>query len=155
MSSPPGGPTGGGTELRWVERFIPTAEVHIHELVQRLAAVDVQTMLAVHALLTLSACWLAFARRWWTTIPAWLAVIGFSLLWFGVNNRWEGRILYEFSPSHGLTQADLVVPALIAAALLVRGIRHLGRAWSRRRRERISAGIPSVFRIMWPRNPQT
>ena len=147
-----GGRAGGGTELRWVERFIPAAEAHLEELVQRLSVVDVQTMLVVHALLTLSACWLAFSRRWWTTFPAWLAVIGFSLLWFGVNNRWEGRILYEVSPHHGLTQADLLVPVLIAAALLVRGLRFLGRAWARRRQDRISAGIPSVFRVMWPRD---
>src|SRR3954452_25117992 len=123
--------TGGGGELRWVERFIPVAEAHLHDLVHRLAVVDVQTMLAVHALLILSACWLAFSRRWWTTIPAWLSVIGFSLIWFGVNHKWEGRVLYEFSPKHGLTQADLVAPVAIAVALVVRALRFLARAASR------------------------
>ena len=134
-----------------MERFISTAQVHLHELMHRLAVVDVQTMLAVHALLTLSAAALAFARRWWTTTLAWLAVIGFSLAWFGVNNRWEGRILYEFSPSHGLTEADLVVPTTVAAALVVRGVRFLARAWAARRQERIQAGVPSVLRTMWPK----
>lgn len=119
---------------------------------QRLSAVDVQTMLAVHALLILSACWLAFSRRWWTTALAGLATIGFSLIWFGVNHQWEGRILYEVAPKHGLTQADLEVPLALAAALLIRWVRYLGRAWTRRRQERISAGIPSVFRIMWPKS---
>ena len=142
--------SGGGIALRWVEEFKPWAEVHVHEVVQRLSAVDVQTMLAVHALLILSACWFAFSRRVWTTILAALALIGFSLLWFGVNHRWEGRILYEVAPHHGLTEADLQVPAAIAIALAVRAIRAIGRAWMRFRRERISAGVPSVFRTMWP-----
>jgi hypothetical protein len=79
-------------------------------------------------------------------------VTGFSLLWFGVNGRWEGRILYSLSPHHGVTEADLMVPALLAVALVVQGIRFLGRAWGRRRQARISAGIPSVFRTMWPRD---
>jgi hypothetical protein len=132
--------------------LITRAEANLHELAHRLATVDVQTMLMVHALLTLSACWLAFARRWWSVIPAVLAVTGFSLLWFGVNGRWEGRILYSLSPHHGVTEADLMVPALLAVALVVQGIRFLGRAWGRRRQARISAGIPSVFRTMWPRD---
>jgi hypothetical protein len=119
--------------------------------VQRLSVVDVQTMLAVHALLILSACWLAFCRRWWTTVPAALAVTGFSLLWLGVNQRWEGRTLYVFSATHGLTEADLVIPVVIGAALVVRTLRYLTRTWLRWRRERIRAGVPSVLRTMWPR----
>jgi hypothetical protein len=107
-------------------------------------------MLVVHALLILSACWFAFSRRRWTTIPAGLAVIGCSLVWFPVNKRWEGRILYEFAPSHGLTEADLMVPVAIVIALVIRGIRAIVRAWMRFRRERIDAGVPSVLRTMWP-----
>jgi len=119
--------------------------------VQRLSEVSFQTMLTVHALLVLSACWLALSRRRWTTFLAWLAVIGFSLVWLGVNRHWEGRTLYVFTPHHGLTQADLIVPVVIAVALLIRGLRYLGRAWRRHRQERISAGVPSVFRTMWPK----
>ncbi|HST85854.1 MAG TPA: hypothetical protein VLL08_29220 [Kineosporiaceae bacterium] len=144
------GLSGGGIALRWVEEFRPWAEAHVHDLVQRLSSVDVQTMLTVHALLILSACWFAFSRRAWATILAALAVIGFSLVWFGVNHRWEGRILYEVAPHHGLTEADLQVPAAIAIALVVRGIRGMARTWMRFRRERIEAGVPSVFRTMWP-----
>jgi hypothetical protein len=122
----------------------------VHDLVQRLSMAGVQTMLAVHALLILSACWLAFSRRTWATILAALAVIGVSLVWFAVNHRWEGRILYDVSAHHGITQADLQVPAVIAIALVVRGIRGIARAWMRFRQERIDAGVPSVFRTMWP-----
>jgi hypothetical protein len=149
---PFGGDRGGGSALRWLERWVPQAETDLHELVQRLSAVSAQTMLAVHAVLILSACWLAFSRRWWTTILAWLAMIGSSLVWFEVNHKWEGRVLYAFSPMHGLTQADLVAPVALAAALVVRGLRYLGRAWVRRRQARISAGVPSVFRTMWPKD---
>ena len=107
-------------------------------------------MLTVYALLILSACWLALSRRRWATGLAGFAVIGFSLTWFGVNHRWEGRILYSVAPRHGVTEADLVVPIAIGIALGVRGIRAVARAWMRYRRERISAGVPSVFRTMWP-----
>jgi hypothetical protein len=79
-------------------------------------------------------------------------VSGFSLLWFGVSHRWEGRIVYEVSPNHGLTEADLVVPALIAAALAVRCVRFTGRALLRLRQQRLSAGVPTALRTMWPKS---
>ena len=143
--------TGGGTALRWLESFVPRIAAHLHDLVQRLSTAGLQTMLTVHALLLLSACWLAFSRHRWATTLAWLAVIGFSLIWFGVNQQWEGRILYNFSPTHGLTEADLTVPVVIAAALAVRGVRWVGRTWIRWRQARISAGVPSVLQTMWPK----
>lgn len=114
-------------------------------------SVSFQTMLAVHAALVLAACWLAFARSRWSAALAWIAVAACSLTWFAVNKQWEGRILYEVSAHHGVTEADLVVPVAIAAALVVRGLRFLGRVARRRRRERIAAGAPTVFRTMWPR----
>lgn len=120
------------------------------DLLQRLSTVDFQTMLEVHALLVLSACWLAFSRRRWTTILAWLAVLGFSFAWFGVNQQWEGEILYSFSPTHGLTRADLLVPQVIGIALAVRGVRFAGRTVAKWRRDRISAGAPSILRTRWP-----
>jgi uncharacterized membrane protein YphA (DoxX/SURF4 family) len=85
----------------------------------RLAQVDVQTMLTVHGLLVASACWLVVARRWRTPVAA-LAVGFFSYLWFGVNQRWEGRVLFSFSPTRGLTEADMVVPVVVGIALLLR-----------------------------------
>jgi hypothetical protein len=134
-----------------VEVWVPQIRAHLHELVERLAGVSFQTMLAVHALLVLSACALAFSRKLWQTILAWIAVVGFGLIWFGVNIHWEGRVLYRFAPGHGLTQADLVVPVVIAIALLIRGLRYLGRAWLVRREQRRRAGVPTVFRVMWPK----
>jgi len=146
-----GADTGGGRALHRVEAFVAEAQAQLHELVQWLSAVSFQVMLVVHALLILSACWLALARHWWSTAAAWLGVIGFGLAWLGVNGRWEGRVVYPVTAEHGLTEADLMVPVVIAAALLIRGLRYLGRAWLRRRQERISAGVPSVFRTMWPK----
>ena len=134
-----------------MEVWAPQLRARLHELLQQLAGVSFQTMLAVHALLVLSACALAFSRKRWQTTLAWIAVLGFGLIWFGVNSRWEGRTLYIFAPTHGLTQADLVVPVAIAIALLIRGLRYLGRAWLARREQRRRDGVPSVFRVMWPK----
>jgi hypothetical protein len=143
---------GGGTALRWLETFVPRAEAYLGLLLHRLSLVSFQTMLAVHALLIMSACWLAFARNRWSAAAAGLAVIGFSLTWFGVNHRWEGRVLLVFSPGHGLTEADLLVPVAIALALVIRGLRFVGRSVARRRRERRAAGVPTVLRTMWPKD---
>jgi hypothetical protein len=134
-----------------VEAWLPRAEAFGHELLHRLSVVSVQTMLAVHGLLVASACWLAFSRGRWRTLLAWVAVAGCSLTWFAVNNRWEGRTLYTVAPTHGLTEADVMVPALVAAALTIRGLRYLGRAWQERRAQRRAAGVPTVFRTMWPK----
>jgi hypothetical protein len=90
--------------------------------------VDFHTMMVVYSLLLLSAVWLAFARGRWATLAAAVLLTGCSLLWFGVNQRWEGRILYTVSSTHGVTQSDLAVPLLIASALVVRALRSaLGR----------------------------
>jgi hypothetical protein len=131
--------------------WVPRAEAFGHHLLHRLSAVDVRTMLAVHALLVASACWLAFSRGRRRTVLAWTAVLGCSLTWFAVNNRWEGRTLYTVTPTHGLTEADLMVPALIAVALAIRLLRFVGRAWLARRAQRRADGVPTVFRTMWPK----
>jgi hypothetical protein len=142
---------GGGTTLHWIDVWVPRVAAHLHELLHRLSVVNVQTMLAVHTGLVASACWLAFSRGRWKTLLAWIAVVAFSLTWFGVNNRWEGRILYTVAPTHGLTEADLMAPALIAAALVIRGLRYLGRAWRERRAQRRAQGVPTVLQTMWPK----
>ena len=49
--------------------------------------------------------------------PALVATLGCALLWSRANTRMEGRILVVISPGHGLTLADMLLPAL--AALLV------------------------------------
>jgi hypothetical protein len=147
----PWGLSGGGVALHWVDVWGPRLHVRVHELALQLAGVSVQTMLAVHALLILSACWLAFSRGRWRPILAGIAVVSCSVVWFGVNGRWEGRTLYIVSPTHGVTQADLVAPACIAIAFVVRGLRYLGRAWLQRREQRRRDGVTTVFRIMWPK----
>jgi hypothetical protein len=108
-------------------------------------------MLAVHALLVASAVWLALARRWWTTLAAWICVGGLGVAWMAVTHQWEGRILFKVSPTHGITQADLTFPAVVGIALAIRFLRYLGRAAVRHREERRAAGVPSVFRTMWPK----
>jgi hypothetical protein len=92
---------------------------HLTQLTDRLAQVGFQTMLTVHGLLVAAACWLVVARRWQTPVAA-VAVGFFSCLWFAVNQRWEGRVLFAFSDSHGLTEADMVVPVVVGIALLLR-----------------------------------
>jgi hypothetical protein len=142
---------GGSTALDWVQAHVRTADAQLQLLGHRLETVDLQTMLAVHALLVASAVALALARRRWTTLLAALCVLGCSPVWLAVNQQWEGRVLIKVSSTHGITQADLTVPAVIGVALMVRWLRYLGRATLRRRAERRAAGVPSVFRIMWPK----
>jgi hypothetical protein len=95
----------------------------VHQLVYRLSIVDFHTMMFVYTLLLLSTVWLAFARGRWGSLAAAALLAGSSLLWFGVNQQWEGRILYSVSSSHGVTQSDLAVPLLIMSALAVRRLR--------------------------------
>lgn len=95
----------------------------------RLTVVGFQTMLAVHALVILSGCLLASARSRWSAGLAGLALAACSLVWFGVNQRWEGRTLMRVSATHGITQADLVVPVVLGLAL---GWRALRNRWAAR-----------------------
>lgn len=94
------------------------------ELLDRLSQVGVPTRLTVYTLLVVSASGLARARGRWTAAAA----AGFAVTaatWFGVNGRWEGRVLYVITSDHGLTEADLAVPVLLGLALLARAGRSL------------------------------
>jgi hypothetical protein len=137
--------------LDWVQVHVRLADTQLQWLGHRLETADPQTMLAVHALLVASAVALALARRRWTAWLAAICVLGCSPVWLAVNQQWEGRVLLKVSATHGITQADLTVPAVIGIALIIRSLRYLGRATVRRRAERRAAGVPSVFRIMWPK----
>jgi hypothetical protein len=46
-------------------------------------------------------------------------------VWLRVDQRDEGDILLVLTPTHGLTEADLAVPAVISGALIIRAIRKL------------------------------
>ena len=137
--------------MEWVQAHIRAADAQLELLGHRLSTADPQTMLAVHALLVASAVALALARRRWTALLAAICLLGCSPVWLAVNQQWEGRTLLKVSATHGITQADLTVPAVIGIALMVRWLRYLGRSAVRRRAERRAAGVPSVFRIMWPK----
>jgi len=107
--------------LHWAETLAQADHrIEVHQ--QRLSAVNRPTMLTVLALLTTSGCWLALSRGRWTAVAS-LVFVGSSVAWFGVNQKWEGRTLAAFSPTHGLTQADLAVPLTIGSALAVRRLR--------------------------------
>jgi hypothetical protein len=113
----------GGTTLYWFGTLLPHGESRLHQLVYRLSMVDFHTMMLVYTFLLLSSVWLALARGRWAGRAAAVLVTAFSLLWFGVNQQWEGRILYSVSSSHGVTQSDLAVPLLIVSAAVVRSLR--------------------------------
>lgn len=94
------------------------------EVIRELPMVSPRTVRLVLALLVASGLWVAVARSW-TLVPAGLMLVVTSLVWLRVDQRREGEILFVLSPTHGVTQADLAVPAVIGAALLVRAARWL------------------------------
>lgn len=81
---------------------------------------------------------LAVTRRRGTSALAALALVGASLVWFPVNQVREGVILLPVAPTHGLTEADLVVPAVtllaLAGRLLLACARRIGRRGGRAHR---------------------
>ena len=100
-----------------MEVWAPQLRARLHELLQQLAGVSFQTMLAVHALLVLSACALAFSRKRWQTALAWIAVLGFGLIWFGVSMLmlWLTDLLVSGFEIHGfmsLVWATIIVWAV-------------------------------------------
>ena len=101
------------------------ARALLGEVMRELPSVSPRTVRLVLALLVASGLWAAVARSW-TLVPAALALVLSSLLWLRVDQHREGEVLIVLTPSHGVTQADLAVPAVIGAALLVRGARKLG-----------------------------
>ncbi len=85
--------------------------------------VSQRTMVTVFVLLLAVTVVAALTRGRWTSLISFIALCGSSLAWFQVDHRWEGDILYTFDPSHGLTEADLLVPAVFSLALGVRVLR--------------------------------
>ena len=68
-----------------------------------------------------SGCWVALARPRFP-LPAWAAVIVCSVAWLRVDQQREGRLLVEFTPAHGLTEADLLVPVVVCSAAAANGL---------------------------------
>jgi hypothetical protein len=61
---------------------------------------------------------------WAVLRPGVLPLIGLGAcvgVWLRANSQLEGLILVRVSHDHGLTMADLLVPALCCAVLLARG----------------------------------
>lgn len=98
----------------------------ITEVIRELPAVSQRTVRLVLVLLVASGLWAAVARAWWSLAPATLMLVVTSLVWFRVDQRDEGDILFVLTPTHGVTQADLAVPAVIGGALVIRAARALG-----------------------------
>jgi hypothetical protein len=100
-------------------------------LFRRASEVNLSALHLVLALLIGSGCWVAFSRAR-RPIAAWSAVVVCGVAWLWVDRVREGRVLLVFSPSHGLTEADLLVPAVVCAAAATSGLRELRRRRSAR-----------------------
>jgi uncharacterized membrane protein YphA (DoxX/SURF4 family) len=85
--------------------------------------VSLRTMVTVFVLLLVMTACAALTRGRWTSLASATALLGLSLAWFQVDHRWEGDILYTFTATHGLTEADLLVPAVISLAIGIRLLR--------------------------------
>lgn len=66
--------------------------------------------------LVLAGVALAFSRRAATTAISLIALAVTGFIWLRVNHVREGVILLRLSQTHGLTEADLLLPAVLAIA---------------------------------------
>jgi hypothetical protein len=60
---------------------------------------------------------------WAVARTGWLPLVGLGacvLVWARANSLLEGAVLVRLGPGHGLTLADVLVPALLGAVLLAR-----------------------------------
>jgi hypothetical protein len=73
-------------------------------------------------LLVASGCWVALSRAR-APRTAWLSVVICSVAWLRWDKVREGRILVSFGATHGLTEADLIVPLVVCAAAATSGLR--------------------------------
>ena len=69
----------------------------------------------VFLLLIVTGCWAAVVQSRWAMLP-WSALVACSVAWLRVDQLREGRVLLTLSATHGLTEADLWVPAVVFAA---------------------------------------
>jgi hypothetical protein len=51
-------------------------------------------------------------------LPSVVAVVAAGVAWWLVNGPVEGRVLHVVTQTHGLTQADLLVPPAVVVAVL-------------------------------------
>jgi hypothetical protein len=103
---------------------VEEARILLGEVIRELPTVSPRTVRLVLALLVAAGVWFGVARSW-TLVPAALTLVVASLVWLRVDQRDEGDILLVITPTHGLTEADLAVPAVIGGALIIRAIRKL------------------------------
>jgi hypothetical protein len=95
-------------------------------VLRRASEVNLPALHLVLGLLIASGCWVALSRAR-RPIAAWVALIICSVAWLRVDRLREGRILLVFTPFHGLTEADLLVPVVVCAAIAVSGLRGIRR----------------------------
>ncbi|MBT0772129.1 hypothetical protein KIH74_24510 [Kineosporia sp. J2-2] len=95
--------------------------------------------------LVLAGLFLALARTPRATLVCALAVAVTSFVWLRANQLHEGRVLVRFSASHGLTEADLLVPlVVITAGVCWLAGQTLRRRRLTRRRRRVRALLPTL-----------
>jgi len=68
------------------------------------------------------------------TTVAVLALGVTSVAWFRVDQAREGAVLIKIAPTHGLTEADLLVPVVVVFAVLGRSLLAMVRRTRRRAR---------------------
>jgi hypothetical protein len=112
-----------------VPRNPAEARASVHNALQVLAAEPAMRWSCVA--LVLAGVALAFSRRAAATAVSLIALAVTGLVWLQVNHVREGVILLQFSRTHGLTEADLLLPVV----LVIAGSLWLLGQLSRRRRQ--------------------
>jgi hypothetical protein len=91
------------------------------DVLERVSRQPLPPLHVVFWFLIASGCWVALSRARRPIIP-WVAVVLCSVAWLRADQDREGRVLLSFSPAHGLTEADLLVPAVVFAAAASSGL---------------------------------
>ena len=82
-------------------------------------------MLLACVLLILAGLAVALTRRRATSVPAAFGLVLSSVIWLRVSQPREGTVLVLLAPTHGVTEADLLVPLVVGLAVTVRAVRGL------------------------------
>jgi hypothetical protein len=114
---------------------VDTVRSVLVEMLRDLTTVSPRTVRLVMALVIACGCWVVVARSR-SLVLAWLALVVSSLVWLRVDQREEGRVLFVVTAYHGVTQADLLVPAVAGIAVVLRAVHLAMRGHMRRRAAR-------------------